>query len=320
MSSRKERHKQRRHTERLIADAWQAFADREFALARKLALRATAEGPMNPKVWHEQGLLWAALGEEQLAVAAFEHALQIAPTFAAARAELVRRRGPEPAAEPTPILRAAPLATTVPAPHGERLASAPWERIRRELEVRGMARLPQLLTATEVTSLRELPVPAEDLGLRIWQLPRPAPEPLAEVRREILARTAPFTSQWLHGLGAPEPLGSWGQILPAGWVVEWQPGSPLPVERHEPGRGGLGLRLGIAVGPGPWHFLLTDLRPGKADHTRGLDLQVGDGVLFLSPSRPVWIGGALGLQPVRWGLVPAAAGRWLDLSLARLSG
>src|SRR5262245_16654592 len=79
VSSRKERHKRRRHTERLIEDAFEALADREPGVAEKLVTRALDSGAMNPMVWCEAGELYVQLGKPELAKNALHAALRLAP-------------------------------------------------------------------------------------------------------------------------------------------------------------------------------------------------------------------------------------------------
>ena len=82
MTSKKHRRKARRSTYKLLDEAWEASEGGKEALAEKLSKRALAAGMVNPRVWHERGMILEAAGRRREAEHAYTTAAAIAPTYA----------------------------------------------------------------------------------------------------------------------------------------------------------------------------------------------------------------------------------------------
>ncbi|MBK8975875.1 MAG: tetratricopeptide repeat protein [Planctomycetes bacterium] len=88
MTSQKKRNRARRQVERTMSDAFDALERGEQALALKLGRRAIEAGHVNPRIWNDHGRLALACGLDAEAADCFRQALQLAPTFADALANL----------------------------------------------------------------------------------------------------------------------------------------------------------------------------------------------------------------------------------------
>ena len=329
MTSRKERHKQRRQTERLLEEAHEALAAGERALAGKLAARAVARGPMNPMVWYEAAQVLLGLGKTEEAEQALRSALRIAPGLDDAARALAGLGREVPAAGATPARPG--VQEPAPAPPTARTERYDWPAVEAELAARGCERLERLLSGEECASLAGLDGGGaaflgagrrDDASGRFsWQyFMAPLPAPLAGVEAELFARLGPLADRRQELLGREERFGSSlaafqercadaGQILPGAKRIECEPGGFLGPARELPGRRVFPLQALVALGPGAGssRFVLADDRPGRRERTVELELGVGDAALSWSNERLVVVGGAVGLQPVLWRLAPCPA-------------
>lgn len=92
MNAKKQREKNRRRANRLAQEAWQAAEDDRADLALKIIQRAIELNPANPVLWHDQGSFLIQTGNDDQAAIAFEAAIQLAPEFAEAFADLAALR------------------------------------------------------------------------------------------------------------------------------------------------------------------------------------------------------------------------------------
>jgi hypothetical protein len=186
LTSRKKRHRARKHVLRQLTDAEDALAGGETALAEKLARRALEAGAVNPRVWLDAGCLLWACGQRRDGEEAVRRAIAIAPTFARAFAELARMQaeagnamaarrlmaravelapevdradlaaelaelgGPPP---PEAAVALPPAAEGPQAPPTGRTARYDWEATAAELIAGGAARLEGLFADAECAEL-----------------------------------------------------------------------------------------------------------------------------------------------------------------------
>lgn len=319
----------------LVHDAWEAVAAGDRALAEKLARRALDAGRVNPRVWLEHGrvLWWCGLAQE--AVQSVRRAVEIAPCYEEARAELVRMRGddrsdgdascaddPGEAAEPAPV-------------RWVRTEGCDWEQIFGELSTRGFSVLPALLAPVECGEARgwrdevfEHVSSTGRGGCEIRILGRPFPALIEDLRVELYARAATLANRLEAVLGRdrhhPAALATFlgrctreGQRRSAVALLRIDSGGAFDSECEDRAPLVFPLRVLVDVGEpgaGTVEFSLRDLRPGKKRHRRGARLAPGDAVLFCSRERLDRVGGVHGLQAVWFGIEPAAHERWvLDL-------
>lgn len=99
MTPKKQREKNRRRANRLAGEAWQAAEDARVELAVKIIRRAVDLNPSNPALWHDQGSLLVLSGQHDDAASSFEAAIQLAPEFAQAYADLAALRARQGMAE-----------------------------------------------------------------------------------------------------------------------------------------------------------------------------------------------------------------------------
>jgi hypothetical protein len=90
MTSKKERHKRRRHAERELAAAWAALDAGNPVLAERASRRALEAGFVNPRIWREHGLILLRCGKDAEGEEALRRAIALAPSYADAFADLAR--------------------------------------------------------------------------------------------------------------------------------------------------------------------------------------------------------------------------------------
>jgi hypothetical protein len=93
MNAKKQRDKNRRRANRLAQQAWDAADEGNFDLAVKMIRRAVELNPANPVLWNDQGMLLVQLNADDQAALSFQTAIQAAPDFAEAYANLAAIRG-----------------------------------------------------------------------------------------------------------------------------------------------------------------------------------------------------------------------------------
>jgi hypothetical protein len=92
MNAKKQRDKNRRRASKLARQAWDAADEQRFGLAVKIMGRAVELNPGNPVLWNDQGTLLLQLQEYEQAARSFQAAIQAAPDFAEAYANLATIR------------------------------------------------------------------------------------------------------------------------------------------------------------------------------------------------------------------------------------
>ena len=363
MSSHKERRKARRRAEKQMDGAWEAVRTGNTALAEKMSRRAIDGGFVNPRLWIDRGLILEQCHDYGGAETALRQAIAIAPTFGDAFVQLARlqagrgkiaaaarlqQRAVElqpDSADAAEALRAyeAMLPGGAAEPGDARAggAAAPeltertgrfdWDAVDADLRSRGLALLPELLTAGECADLRatwdepdrfehEVVHDREDYGRVAYRFFQPPlPELVASLRTEVFARAAGIANHWNELLGRtdryPAALDEFldrcrqaGQYRSTPILLRYVAGGFNAPHRDVAGRVIFPFQLAVTLGPGSsaddggGELLLLDERPGKKRRERRLATDVGDGVLFCTRERLVEIGGALGLQPVLHGV------------------
>jgi len=174
-----------------MEQAFEALANGELELARKLTHRGIALGDVNPRLWFDHGVILDRLGDSEEAGEAFRHAIALAPTYGQAFDELARLQaqagkivqaerlqaravellpGDTRAGQVLDSYRAllaernlrpnepARDDTTSPAAieFSERTRQYDWDAIADQLQARGMALLPGFLSETECDSVIRL--------------------------------------------------------------------------------------------------------------------------------------------------------------------
>ena len=92
MSAKKQRDKIRRRANRMAQQAWDAAGDKRFDMAVRIIRRAVDLNSANPVLWNDQGMLLVEAGQDEQAAQAFQAAIQLAPDFAEAYANLAAIR------------------------------------------------------------------------------------------------------------------------------------------------------------------------------------------------------------------------------------
>lgn len=335
MTSKKERRKRKRHAEREMAVAWEALASGNPILAERASRRAIAEGRVNPRLWREHGVILWRCGLDGEGEQALRNAIALAPTYAAAFADLaelqaahgkfaaaarlqqrvvelrpdsvvdrerwqeLRARAPIEAAEPV-------AAPPVSMAFTERTGRFDWAAIEADLRARGCALLSGLLSPEECAHLLAcwddddafaFVTSTGAVETRVWR--DPPPDPIPELRAEVYARALPIATTFARELG--RRTDGW-RSAEAGALERYAGGSgrtlrwPAPVSAFP-------LTLEIDLGPltGDAGFVVLDVRSGRREHARELRTHLGDGVFACAAERPVLIGGVPARQPVQLG-------------------
>lgn len=337
----KHRRKANRRAVRYLDEAWRAYEEGEPALARKIAARAVAAAPGNPRLCNEQGLLLQALGAIEEAACAFRLALKLAPDYAEAERNLATlaaagdaHAAPAPALEIDPGNEPSAPAPPAPAPEplppprlSPRFGRYVWDRIEQELLQSGGVVLAALLDATEREALclamhddevREFTVALADdergrVERSILRTPRIAP--LEHLRAESYVPCAAIANRWTETVGRRErfPLTlaelharcrSAGQLWAASALLEFPPAGFCGLRREPSQVLQFPFQLFVDLGPdADWcEHRLVDLRPGKRLHERTFRTRPGDGLLLCARDRLDRVAGVYGLQAVMHGI------------------
>jgi tetratricopeptide (TPR) repeat protein len=339
LSSKRERQRTKKRSERLRNDAWRALARGEEALAWKLIVRALEGGPGNARSWRDQGAILVRLGRETEAEASFERATQLAPLWpeswisyvdellrcgSRARAleileegltalpddQELRRRLAE--LDPDhPALRPEPPATEVQ-------ADFPWERTRdqdwieagEELRTRGATRCAdpwrpgerELLTAWLGGAGSTQRGPRGSFGpLRRGAAPQAVHELLAEVHQRLALAAAEGRARLERRRASA--TSSWRPATPersVPFVRSWHVEADDPVELpFLEDRPAFPFDLLCVLGAEVEAELL--LRDARSGRAREKAYAVRDGDFLAGSARDRWvlIGQAWGLQPLK---------------------
>jgi hypothetical protein len=322
MPSTKQRRRAKRHAERLVEEAIDAAAADQLPLAEKLIQRALSAGPANARFWLEYARLARQRGLNRRAERAVRRALELSPDYSEAQA-LMRELVP-PREDPPPVEAAVPDEEVIALERTERYD---WAAIEGELTVRGLARVPALLTADECVALRDLYTAAErfehevriadERGRLVYRFfRRPLPELVVALRREVYARIAPIANRWNELVGDARRwpashaafersyrAAGHGRTAPI--LLHYEPGGFNGFHRDVHGAIYFPLQLAVSLGPAALgdggEFALVDDRPGKRKRVRTVATGPGDAVIFCTRDRLCPIAGLYGRQPVMHG-------------------
>jgi uncharacterized protein len=159
----------------------------------------------------------------------------------------------------------------------------------------------------------------------------PIPGVVDRLRRAIYPHVAGVANDWRTLLGEPERFPpDWvafrdecrraGQSTPTPILLKYPPGGFNALHRDL--RGAVFFPVQMAVVPSPraaptdpqadgflgGDFLFCDVPEGRKARRREVPAGLGDAVFFCTRDRLVRVGGTYGLQPVKHGLTPIAAG------------
>ena len=305
----------------LIDEAAHALREGRTRDAFKLVRRALEAAFTDAGVHLKAARLLRGLGEHDVALAALQRALVLAPEAKGALAEL-RQWGFGPldtTGFDVTLARAVPRT-----PRFDRVAAA------RALGSSGIVVLPRFATAAECAEwagcgdddarfvlAQDLATPlgtssravlreplAADLGLLVAEAYRRA----AEIGNDLRAT---LRSRERYPADEPPPLTSLDRAV----RLTLRGGSGYPRRREAGDRQSFPFCGVLALGEAPIEVRLHDTRPGKP---RGKQATVAPGALalFCARERPVSIGGITGLQAIEWSLAVPDEGSASALLLA----
>lgn len=297
----------------LLDEAAQAFREGRTRDAFKLIRRALEAAFTDAGVHLESARLLRGLGEHDVALAALQRALALAPQAQDALAEL-RQWGFAPldtTGFDVTLARAVPRT-----PRFDRIAAT------RALGSSGIVVLPRFATAAECADLAARTdadasfVWAQDLATPIGTASRavlrePLAADLALLVAEAYRRAAELGNDLRATLRSPErfpadeppPLTSCDRAV----RLTLRGGSGYS-RRREPGdRQSFPFCGVVALGESPIEIRLHDSRPGKP-RAKQATAPPGALALFCARERPVSIGGITGLQAIEWELAVPDAG------------
>jgi uncharacterized protein len=218
-----------------------------------------------------------------------------------------------------------------------------WDRITTELNSCGGALLPRLLTAAEMTELREMYDDEHrfrstvDMGqYRFGQgqyryFRAPYPEPVERLKQALYPRLLPIARDWSAKLGRPAPwpdrLDDWlgmchdaGQVKSTAILLRYRQGDWNALHRDLYGELVFPLQVVINLNePGVDHtggeFLLLEQRPRAQSRGTATLLPPGRGYLFTTRDRPVRSARGWSAAPVRHGVSVIRSGQRHTLGL-----
>lgn len=278
------------------------------------------------------------------AVALQEQAVRHAPDNARFAEQLEAYRSltakPAPAkAEAVPFAPARSSTGVWPA----RMANIDWEETTERLTRDGCVLIPNLLDKPTCSQLSEMfddeshfgrmvVMDRPDFGLGEYRYFRaPIPELVDQLRRAMFPHVAAIANTWQELFGKPERYpGTWeefraecaraGQTTPTAILLRYRAGGFNALHRDL--RGGVFFPIQLAVVLSPradpavpaadgfqgGNFLFADVPETRRSRRREIAAGLGDAVLFCTRDRPVSVGGAWGLQPVKHGVTQITAG------------
>jgi hypothetical protein len=196
-----------------------------------------------------------------------------------------------------------------------RIESAPWPAIQSELDERGMAVLPALLTAAECGALIALYQDAERFRSKVVMarhgfgrgeyqyFEHPLPDLVMRTRQAAYPFLAPIANGWNERLGSPDRYPATlaeltaacharGQTRPTPLLLKYGEGDYNCLHQDLYGEVVFPLQLAVLLSvPGEdfdgGEFVLTEQRPRMQSRVEVVPLGCGDAVIFAVATRPV---------------------------------
>ena len=190
-----------------------------------------------------------------------------------------------------------------------------WAQVEADLDARGNAVLPGLLSPEECARLAALyddpamfrsriVMARHGFGRGEYQYFRyPLPEPVAEVRREAYQRLAPIANRWNASMGVEvsypatheeflERCRQAGQVKPTPLLLRYEAGDFNCLHQDLYGEHVFPLQVAVLLSePGRdfdgGEFVMTEQRPRMQSRAEVVPLRQGDGVVFAVSHRPV---------------------------------
>ncbi len=226
---------------------------------------------------------------------------------------------------------------------GERVDSADWPAVTRELDDFGGALLPRLLTPAECADLAArydepgsfratVDMARHRFGRGEYRyFAAPLPEPVERLRQALYPHLLPIARDWYAKLGRaaswPGSLGEWldmchraGQAKPTPLLLRYGPGDWNALHRDLYGDLVFPLQVVINLSdPGQDHtggeFLLVEQRPRAQSRGTSWLIPHGHGLVFTTRDRPVRSARGWSASPVRHGVSAVRSGRRYTLGL-----
>jgi len=230
-----------------------------------------------------------------------------------------------------------------PSPIGKKIARLPWPELAAEIDARGFATIPQLLTARacrQLIALYDDPtrfrskviMERHAFGLGEYQyFDNPLPPLVAEVRTALYPQLAPLANAWAERLGQerrfPPTLAGLqaqcraaGQTRPTPLLLKYEAGGYNCLHQDIYGELVFPLQLTVLLSERDadftgGDFVLTEQRPRRQSRAEVVPLERGDAVVFAVRHRPVT--GARGSYRVamRHGVSSLRSGRRFTLGV-----
>ncbi|MFQ5697901.1 MAG: 2OG-Fe(II) oxygenase [Myxococcota bacterium] len=190
-----------------------------------------------------------------------------------------------------------------------------WRRVEAELERRGYATLPGLLSGAECETMRKLwsqpqrfrktvDMAHHRFGSGEYRyLARPLPRLVEQLRRGLYRRLAPIAGRWTKKTGDPQGYPATlrefldrcsgaGQTLPTPLLLRYTAGDYNRLHRDLYGKVAFPLQAAVLLSrPGVDYeggrFLLVEQHPRAQSIAHTPELGLGDGVIFATSERPV---------------------------------
>ncbi|QKG26838.1 2OG-Fe(II) oxygenase [Actinomadura verrucosospora] len=227
--------------------------------------------------------------------------------------------------------------------YAERVADGDWAAIGGEVDARGCALTPPLLTGTECADIADLyddvrrfrsTIDMERYRFGAGQyryFAEPFPGPVAELREALYPRLLPIARGWAAKLGRPAPwpdtLPEWldlchaaGQRKPTPILLRYGPEDWNALHRDL--YGDLVFPLQVVIGldePGADYtggeFLMVEQRARAQSRGTSTLLPRGRGLVFTTRDRPVRSSRGWSAAPVRHGVSVVRSGRRRTLGL-----
>lgn len=236
------------------------------------------------------------------------------------------------------------MTTTEPDRFARRVASADWDAVTAEINERGCALLPPLLTPGECAETAALWDEPErfraTINLRHHRFgdhgdyryfTNPFPEPVARLREALYAHLLPIARDWYAKLGReaewPDDLQEWleichraGQTRPTPILLRYEQGGWNALHRDLYGDKVFPLQVVVNLNdPGADHtggeFLLVEQRPRAQSMGTATLIPQGHGLVFTTRDRPVRSARGWSAAPVRHGVSAVRSGRRHTLGL-----
>jgi hypothetical protein len=230
-----------------------------------------------------------------------------------------------------------------PNPWVERVARLDWPRLADRLTRDGCVLVPGLIDSDTCEHLRGLydrddhfaksvVMDRPEFGLGEYRYFRaPISEVVDHLRRTVYPHVARVANEWQELLGEPPRFPSeWesfrdecrtaGQATPTPILLKYPPGGFNALHRDLRGAVFFPIQMAVVLSPRAdpedpttegflgGDFLFCDVPEGRKARRREVPAGLGDAVLFCTRDRLVAVGGVYGLQPVKHGVTPIAAG------------